>query len=351
MECRYYIGAPSSHRELRADSLLSLLRKLFLLAFLAVLALGGYAAYYALTPVGTARLPAEFQVSAGSGLRSTARQIEASGIPLGRYQFEALTRVLGKSREIKAGSYELTEATNPLQLLDKLTRGDVTQGEVTLIEGWTFRQLRAAMAATSDLRGDSRTLQDAEILKRIGVSEEHPEGLFFPDTYLFSKGSSDFDVFARAYRTMQRKLAAEWAAHDPKIPYKTPYEALIMASIVEKETGAASERDMIAGVLFNRLRIGMRLQADPTVIYGLGTGFDGNLRKKDLLEDGPYNSYTRAGLPPTPISMPGVASLRAAMRPAQTQAIYYVSKGDGTSQFSNTLDEHNRAVSRYQLKR
>ncbi len=316
-----------------------------------MLGLAGYAAWYALSPVASVRYPAEFQVAAGSGLRSTARQIETSGIALGRIQFELLARVLGKSREIKAGSYELTEAVNPLQLLEKLTHGDVTQGGLTLIEGWTFRQLRTAMAASADLRGDSRDLQDAEILKRVGAAEEHPEGLFFPDTYLFSKGASDFDVFGRAYRTMQRQLAAEWATRDPKTPLRTPYEALIMASIVEKETGAAKERDLIAGVLVNRLRIGMRLQADPTVIYGLGAAFDGNLRKRDLLEDGPYNSYVRSGLPPSPISMPGVASLRAAMRPAQTEAVYYVSRGDGTSQFSRTLDEHNRAVSKYQLKR
>ncbi len=316
-----------------------------------MLGLAGYAAWYALSPVASVRYPAEFQVAAGSGLRSTARQIETSGIALGRIQFELLARVLGKSREIKAGSYELTEAVNPLQLLEKLTHGDVTQGGLTLIEGWTFRQLRTAMAASADLRGDSRDLQDAEILKRVGAAEEHPEGLFFPDTYLFSKGASDFDVFGRAYRTMQRQLTAEWAARDPKTPLRTPYEALIMASIVEKETGAAKERDLIAGVLVNRLRIGMRLQADPTVIYGLGAAFDGNLRKRDLLEDGPYNSYVRSGLPPSPISMPGVASLRAAMRPAQTEAVYYVARGDGTSQFSRTLDEHNRAVSKYQLKR
>lgn len=327
------------------------LRKLFLLAFLAVLALAGYGAWYAMTPIAAPRYPAEFQVNARSGLRAVARQIEASGLPLGRIQFEILARVLGRSRDIKAGSYELTEATNPLQLLDKLTRGDVTQGEVALIEGWTFRQFRAAMAASGDLRGDSRQMQDAEILQRIGAKEEHPEGLFFPDTYLFSKGASDFDVFSRAYRTMAKKLAAEWEARDPKIPFKTPYEALIMASIVEKETGAAAERDMIAGVLVNRLRIGMRLQADPTVIYGLGTQFDGNLRKRDLLEDGPYNSYVRAGLPPTPISMPGAAALRSAMHPAPTEAVYYVSRGDGTSHFSKSLDEHNRAVGKYQLKR
>ena len=316
-----------------------------------LLALSGYAAWYALTPLDAARYPAEFQVARGSGLRSTARQIEAGGIPLGRIRFELLARGLGRSRDIKAGSYELTQAINPLQLLDKLTRGDVTQGELTLIEGWTFRQLRAAMAANTDLRGDSRKLQDAEILKRLGAGEEQPEGLFFPDTYLFSKGGSDLDVLGRAYRYMQRQLAAEWEARDPKTPLRTSYEALIMASIVEKETGSAAERDMIAGVLVNRLRIGMRLQADPTVIYGLGKDFDGNLRKRDLLADGPYNTYVRAGLTPTPISMPGLASLRAAMRPAQTQAIYYVSRGNGTSEFSRTLEEHNRAVAKYQLKR
>jgi UPF0755 protein len=331
--------------------LLSFLRKLFALALFALFALGGYTVWYALTPLEAPRYPAEFQVAPRSGLRSVARQIEASGIPLGRIQFELLARGLGKSRDIKAGSYELSAAVNPLQLLDKLTRGDVTQGEVTLIEGWTFRQLRTAMAANTDLRGDSRTLQDAEILKRLGVTIEHPEGLFFPDTYLFSKGASDFDVLGRAYRYMQKQLAAEWEARDPKIPFGTPYDALIMASIVEKETGSAAERDQIAGVLINRLRIGMRLQADPTVIYGMGTDFDGNLRKRDLLADGPYNTYARAGLPPTPIAMPGLGSLHATMHPAQTQALYYVSRGDGSSQFSRSLEEHNRAVGKYQLKR
>jgi UPF0755 protein len=339
------------HRRQAQPNLVSFFRKIFGLALFGLLALGGYAAWYALTPLEATRYPAEFQVTRGSGLRSAARQIDAAGIPVGRVQFELLARGLGKSRDIKAGSYELSEAVNPLQLLDKLTRGDVTQGELTLIEGWTFRQFRAAMAANADLRGDSRALTDPEILKRLGATEETPEGLFFPDTYLFSKGASDFDVFGRSYRSMQRQLGAEWDARDPKIPFRTAYEALTMASIVEKETGSAAERDMIAGVLTNRLRIGMRLQADPTVIYGLGTDFDGNLRKRDLLADGPYNTYVRAGLTPTPIAMPGLASLRAAMRPAHTLAIYYVSRGDGTSQFSRTLDEHNRAVAKYQLKR
>ncbi len=331
--------------------MLSFIRKLFALFFVALLALVGYAAWYALEPIAIGTYPAEFRILPGSALRSAARQMEGNGIPVGRFQFEALARALGKTRDIKAGSYQLSEATTPLQLLDKLTRGDVTQGELTLIEGWTFRQLRAAMASNADLKRDSRELSDAEILKRINASEEHPEGLFFPDTYLFDKGSSDFEVLARAYRSMQRQLAAEWAARDPKAPYRSSYEALVMASVVEKETGSASERTMIASVLVNRLRIGMRLQADPTVIYGLGTSFDGNLRKRDLQADGPYNTYLRAGLPPTPISMPGLASLKAALHPAESQAVYYVSRGDGTSQFSRTLDEHNRAVSKYQLKR
>lgn len=331
--------------------MLSFLKKIFALAALGCIAVAGYGVWYAMNPIQAARYPAEFQVVPGSGLRSAARQIDASGIPLGRFQFEMLARGLGKSRDIKAGSYELTAAVNPLQLLDKLTRGDVTQGELALIEGWTFRQFRTAMAANADLRGDSKALEDAEILKRVGAAETHPEGLFFPDTYLFSKGSSDFDVLGRAYRHMQKKLAAEWEARDPKAPYKSAYEALVMASIIEKETGSAAEREMVAGALANRLRIGMRLQVDPTVIYGRGTAFDGNLRKRDLLEDGPYNTYVRTGLPPTPIAMPGLASLHAALHPAQTQVLYYVSRGNGTSEFSKSLDEHNRAVAKYQLKR
>jgi UPF0755 protein len=194
-------------------------------------------------------------------------------------------------------------------------------------------------------------LEDKDVLARIQAAEPHPEGLFFPDTYLFARGSSDVAVLRRAYRTMQRHLMNEWNDRAANVPYASPYEALTMASIIEKETGRPEERDMIAGALVNRLRIGMRLQVDPTVIYGLGAAFDGNLKKAHLLEDGPYNTYTRAGLPPTPIAMPGRASLHAAVRPAKTDALYYVSRGDGTSQFSRSLDEHNRAVNKYQLKK
>lgn len=300
------------------------------------------------TPLPVARLPAEVEIPRGAGLRTAIEQIEKGGISVRRHQFELLARALGRERAIKAGNYQLLQPLSPLELLNKLTRGDVTQAEVRLIEGWTFSQFRAALDASPDLRHDSAGLDDTEVLGRLQAAEPHPEGLFFPDTYLFAKGSSDLAVLRRAYRAMQRHLADEWKARDANAPYQSPHEALVMASIIEKETGRAGERDLIGGVLVNRLRIGMRLQADPTVIYGLGASFDGNLKRDHLADDGPYNTYTRAGLPPTPIAMPGLASLRSAMRPARTDALYYVSRGDGSSQFSRTVEEHNRAVSRFQ---
>ncbi len=326
-----------------------MLKTLFALVVVAPLAAGGYAAWYATTPVAVARLPAEFEVPSGARFRGAAQAIETSGVAVGRLQFELLARVLGRDQDIKAGSYELASAPTPLELLDKLTRGDVTQAELRFIEGRTFRQLRAALDAAPFLRHDTQGLTDAQLLQKIDARATHPEGLFFPDTYLFSRGTSDLRVLSRAYQAMQRHLAKEWEARDTTVPYKTPYEALIMASIVEKETGRADERERIAGALVNRLRIGMLLQVDPTVIYGLGETFDGNLKKVHLQTDGPYNSYMRGGLPPTPIAAAGLASLRAALRPARTAALYYVSRGDGSSEFSRTLEEHNRAVRKYQL--
>jgi len=329
--------------------LLRFLGFLLLAAVAVLVAAGAYAWWYMTTPVAMARLPIEFDVAQGASFRTAAQKIEEQGILVGRYQFELLARILQRDADIKAGSYELTASVTPMQLLDKLTRGDVTQADVKVIEGWTFRQMRAALDASPFLRHDTLGVADAEILKRLGAAESHPEGLFFPDTYLFSKGTSDLRVLQRAYAAMSRRLAQEWAARDPSVPYKSPYEALILASVIEKETGRASERDRIAGVLVNRLRIGMLLQVDPTVIYGLGDRFDGNLKKVHLLTDGPYNTYTRAGLPPTPIALTGHASLRAALRPAKTDSLYYVARGDGTSEFSRTLEEHNRAVRKYQL--
>ena len=297
------------------------------------------------------KYPVEVEIPRGAGFRAAVDQLEKSGIAMRRYEFELLARSQGKVRDIKAGSYEILQPVTPLQLLQKLTRGDVSQAEVRLIEGWTFAQFRAALDASPDLRHETKGLDDAQILARLQASETHPEGLFFPDTYLFGKGSSDQAVLRRSYRAMARHLKEEWEGRDAKaVPYRTPYEALTMASIIEKETGQAGERDLIGGVLVNRLRIGMRLQVDPTIIYGLGASFDGNLKRSHLVEDGPYNTYMRAGLPPTPIAMPGLASLRAAMRPGKTDAMYYVSRNDGSSQFSRTLEEHNRAVAKYQLR-
>lgn len=325
------------------------LRRLFTLVVFGLAALAGYAAWYALTPIEVRGLPAEFEIPSGSGLRSAIRHLEKAGIEPGRRQFELLARMTGRSGAIKAGNYELTAPTTPLELLDRITRGLVTQAEITLLEGWTFAQVRAALDGSPHLKHDSSGLEVAALLERVGATETHPEGLFFPDTYLFARGSSDLAVLRRAHHAMQRHLAEEWARRAPDLPLSTPYEALILASIVEKETGRASDRDQIAGVLVNRLRIGMALQTDPTVIYGLGEAFDGNLKRAHLAADNPYNTYTRRGLPPTPIAMPGLASLRAALQPAPTTALYFVSRGDGTTQFSSSLEEHNRAVSKYQI--
>jgi UPF0755 protein len=319
------------------------------LAFVAAIACAGYAAWYVGTPVAIATLPAEFEIPQGMRFRAAAQRLDEAGVAVGAWRFELLARTLGRANDIKAGSYELSAPPTPLELLGKLTRGDVTQAELKVIEGWTFRQMRAALDAHPAVRHDTLALPAAELLKRLGATEPHPEGLFHPDTYLFSRGTSDLRILRRAHAALRRHLDREWQERDPRVPYRSAYEALIMASIVEKETGRAAERELIGGVLVNRLRLGMLLQVDPTVIYGLGERFDGNLKKVHLVADGPYNSYTRAGLPPTPIALPGVAALRAALHPAKTDALYYVARGDGSSQFSRTLEEHNRAVRKYQL--
>ena len=294
--------------------------------------------------------PLEFHVNPGSGMRIVARDIVVAGVPVNPDLFVALARWMQVDKAIKAGSYEIRSGVSPLELLRKLTRGDVTQTEIVFIEGWTFRQMRERLDAHPDVRHDSKGLSDAELLRLIGAPESAAEGLFFPDTYLFAKQSRDLDILARAYRTMQRHLKREWEARTPGLPYTDPYQALIMASIVEKETGRDADRSLVAAVFVNRLRLGMLLQTDPTVIYGLGERFDGNLRKRDLLADTPYNTYTRAGLTPTPIAMPGLASLQAVLHPAPSRALYFVARGDGSSHFSHTLEEHNQAVNRYQRK-
>jgi UPF0755 protein len=324
--------------------------RLILLAFLIVAGCAGWLAWFAFNPVPLANTPLEFEIRPGLGLRSAANEIATAGVNFPSWQFVWLGRLTGKASGVKAGSYQVVDGVTPWALLNKITRGDVTQAEIVFVEGRTFRQLRETLDANRDLRHDTTGIEDRELLARIGATESHPEGLFLPDTYLFAKQSSDVEVLRRAYRAMQRLLTSEWENRDPSVPYENPYQALIMASIVEKETGRSADRPLVASVFTNRMRRNIPLQTDPTVIYGLGETFDGNLRKRDLLADNAYNTYTRGGLPPTPISMPGQASIQVVMHPPATDKLYFVARGDGSSVFSRSLEEHNRAVARYQKK-
>jgi UPF0755 protein len=294
--------------------------------------------------------PVQFSLKQGSGLRVAARHMQAAGVLGSAWRFELLARALGTEGRVQAGNYEVTGPVSPWDLLQKITSGEHRQDKLTIVEGWNFAQLRAALDAHPALRHELRGLGEAEIASRIGLPAASPEGMFYPDTYFFVAGASDLSVLQRAARIMQTQLNALWAGRAEGLPLDNPYQALILASIIEKETGQAPERAMIAAVFANRLRLGMRLQTDPSVIYGLGEKFDGDLRKRDLLTDTPYNSYTRAGLPPTPIAMPGLAALTAALHPAQSRALYFVARGDGSSKFSDSLAEHERAVTKYQRR-
>lgn len=290
----------------------------------------------------------DLSIGPGASAREIALAVAEAGVPVNSTLLHWWFRLSGDSRKIKAGSYELDPNTTPLSLLHKLVQGEEALRSVTLVEGWTFRQVRGALKNAEYLKPQSQDLSDRAIMEQLGKAEVHPEGRFFPDTYTYSKGSSDIAVLQRAMRAMDKKLSAAWAQRAPQTPLQSPEQALVLASIIEKETGRITDRPLIGAVFSNRLRIGMRLQTDPTVIYGLGESFDGNLRKIDLQTDTPWNTYTRSGLPLSPISMPGMAALLAAVQPVQSKALYFVAKGDGTSQFSATLDEHNRAVNKYQ---
>lgn len=331
-----------------------LLKRLLFFAILLAASFAGWMAWFASAAVPLKLNPqgvVDFDIRPGLGLKAAAQAMADAGVGIRPWQFALLGRLSGRDRNIKAGSYEVGVGETAWQLLEKLTAGDVTQTEIVIVEGKTFRELRAKLDAHPDLRHDAASLSDGEILQRISATETHPEGRFFPDTYLFARQSSDLAIYRRAYQAMQRRLAAAWENRDSSVPYRNSDEALVMASIVEKETGAAADRGKVASVFVNRLRKGMPLQTDPTVIYGLGEKFDGNLRKRDLEADTPYNTYTRAGLPPTPIALPGMASIEAALHPPKTDLYYFVARGDGSSAFSRSLEEHNRAVSKYQLGR
>lgn len=330
---------------------MKLLRRLLGAIVLLVLVAGAGAAWWVHQPLKLASPSVEFSVEPGMTPRQIANGWVAAGVQAPSLALYEWFRWSGQARRIRAGSYEIGTGTSPRQLLRKMVLGDETLATVRLIEGWTFRQVRAELARAPGLKPATATMSDAEIMAAIGAPGVHPEGRFFPDTYAYSRGSTDLAVLKRAYHAMEKRLADAWAQRAAGVPLTSPEEALILASIVEKETGDATDRGMVAGVFNNRLRIGMALQTDPTVIYGLGDRFDGNLRKRDLQTDTPYNTYTRPGLPPTPISMPGKASLLATVKPDRTKALYFVARGDGTSVFSETLTEHNRAVDKYQRRR
>ena len=318
---------------------------------LLIVAGGGAAAaawWWLAQPLPLPASPYSFDVPAGASLRHVARDLTAAGIIPGEWPLVALARLHGVDRAIKAGNYEIASGITLPQLLEALTQGDAARTALTVIEGATFAEVKRALRTQAGVTDTLLDLPDAEVMQRIGATGESAEGWFFPDTYYFVSGSTDAALLARAYRLMRARLDAAWERRTPGLPLKDPYDALILASIVEKETAAAADRPLIASVYLNRLRLGMRLQADPTVIYGIGAGFDGSLRKRDLEADTPYNTYTRDGLPPTPIALPGQASLDAVTSPPQTAYLYFVARGDGTSEFSTSLADHNRAVSKYQ---
>ncbi len=321
---------------------------LVVVLLLALTVAGAAALWWLDRPLPLAAPHAELSIEPGASPREVAQAWVDAGVQTSPRLLYEWFRWSGQARRIRAGSYEIDARTTPRRLLDKLVQGDEARERVRFIEGWTLRQLRAALAAAPQLRPVSAGMSEAELMSALGSPGQAAEGRFFPDTYIYSRGVSDLTVLRRAHGAMQRRLADAWAQRAADLPLQTPDQALILASVVEKETGAAAERGRVAGVFANRLRIGMPLQTDPTVIYGLGASFDGNLRKRDLLADGPFNTYTRTGLPPTPIALPGMASLLAAVRPEPTRALYFVARGDGSSVFSENLADHNRAVNQYQ---
>ncbi len=324
---------------------------LVLAASLAVGWLGfGYQAFVS-SPLTVPPAGLIIDVAPGTSLNLLAQQLHRRHIVASVRYFVWMGRIKGASHAIQTGEYRIEPGMTPEQLLVRIVQGKVVEYSLTLVEGWTFRQVIATIRANPYLRHTLDGVSDAAIMAKIGAPGVFPEGRFFPDTYNFPRGLTDVEFLRRAYQRMNTVLAAEWAQRAPGLPLQTPDQALTLASIIEKETGRPGERAEVAGVFIRRLQKGMRLQTDPSVIYGLGLAFDGNLRKRDLERDTPYNTYTRKGLPPTPIAMPGRASIHAALHPAVGDALYFVARGDGSHQFSATLEQQDQAIRRYQLHR
>jgi UPF0755 protein len=334
--------------------MMKLLKRLMVWGILASLLVIGLLTYQLLSfQHNSISLPPEqsvFLIKSGSNIKTIAQDLAMQKVIDDPWLFILLAKLKGVETRVRAGEYRLQSGQTADDLLETFTRGSSIQYSLTVIEGWSFRQMLAALAQDPIIEHSLEGKTNEQIMELIGYPGQHPEGMFFPDTYRFPKGTSDVDFLRRAYQVMQKHLEREWSQRDSDLPLKSAYEALILASIIEKETGVGYERPLIGGVFTQRLKRNMRLQTDPTIIYGLGENFDGDIRFRDLKKDTPYNTYLHAGLTPTPIALPGLDAIRAALHPAETKALYFVSKGDGTHQFSETLEEHNAAVTRYQLK-
>ncbi|MBN8487969.1 MAG: endolytic transglycosylase MltG [Burkholderiales bacterium] len=330
---------------------MKLIRSLLALLTLAAVVAATGVAWWLHRPLPLRLAAVEVSIEPGTSPREVAQAWTAAGVDTSAQALFLWFRISGDARRIRAGSYALERPTTPRELLEMMVRGDQTLQTVRFIEGWTWRQVRQALAQAEHLRHETAGMSDAQVAAALGLTADSPEGRLFPDTYVYSRGVSDLTVLRRAQQALQRRLESAWAERTPELPLNHPDELLTLASVVEKETGREADRPLVAAVFVNRLRIGMPLQSDPTVIYGLGERFDGDLRRADLQTDTPYNSYTRRGLPPTPIAMPGLASLRAVARPANSRALYFVARGDGSSVFSDSLSDHNRAVNEFQRRR
>jgi UPF0755 protein len=347
--------ARMTNRGLRRQAGGALLRVILVLFVLALLA-GTYLFLdyrkFTETPLAIARADTTIDIARGETYRTIVDHLRIAGLTQASpYYWRALGRELGIEGKLHAGEYALSQGLTPRQLLQKMAAGEVLQHHFTIVDGWTFKQLRVALAGDAGLAQTLTTMSDEDLAHKLGIEDGHPEGWFLPETYSWIKGDADFDVLKNAHAAMQKALDRLWNARAPDAALDSPYQALILASIVEKETGKPDERPLIAGVFTRRLKFHMKLQTDPTVIYGMGDNYDGNIRKVDLEADTPYNTYTRDGLPPTPIALPGTPALEAALHPAPGDALYFVARGDGSHEFSATLDEHNRAVQKYQLHR
>ncbi|TEA77617.1 endolytic transglycosylase MltG [Allopusillimonas ginsengisoli] len=328
-----------------------ILLSVFLLVALGAALLSAGAWYWSQRPVTMDSPRIDYIVETGSGPATIARALNEAGIHINSRGFVALARLTQLDKRLQAGAYEALQGDTPRRLLERMANGDMTQTRLTLVEGWTYKRIRQALQDNPAVRQTLDGVSDDELLARLGADVQSPEGLFYPDTYVFVPGTTDYDILRRAFHAQQKMLDNLWAERDQQLPLKTPYEALVLASIVEKETGHSMDRGKVAGVFVNRLKLGMPLQTDPTVIYGMGDAYQGRIRKRDLTTDTPWNTYTRNGLPPTPIAAPGRASLLAVLHPDEHGYLYFVSRGDGTSEFSTNLAAHNRAVAKYILGR